>query len=104
MELLKQFPTLKFKPDEENGYFFWSPNELTIYYSPERLESELGQFLLLHEVGHALLHFERPSDEAYYQVERDAWDVARLLADKLGIKRQESFVARSLRELKQLGY
>jgi Zn-dependent peptidase ImmA (M78 family) len=104
MELLNQFPILNFMPDERYGYFYWRPQELTIYYSPERLETEFGKFLLLHEVGHALLHFERPADENYYQFERDAWDVARVLADKLGIKRQERFVAKVLRELRELGY
>lgn len=103
MDILKQFPDFHFEP-ESKEMFYWRPQERTIYYSPERLKTEQGKFLLLHEIGHALLHHEKPADDELYRVERDAWDVARTLADKIGVERDEKFITMALRQMRSLGY
>ena len=71
-------------------------------YVPARILFEIDEERI--EMFDALLHREKPSDDKFYQVERDAWDVARLLADKLGIKRDEYYVSQQLRQMRRLGY
>lgn len=101
MELLDQFPEFHFRPDR---WFVWSPADRTISYDPKRIETDQGRVALLHEIGHALLGHTPPLDRDRYQVERDAWDVARLLATKLGVRVPERYIARQLSELRHLGY
>jgi hypothetical protein len=101
MEIIEQFPGLAFVPDR---VFKWDPLKRVISYDPRRLRDDKGRCQLLHEVGHALLNHRAVPDEKRYQIERDAWDVARMLASKLGVKSPELFIARQLKELRRLGY
>jgi Zn-dependent peptidase ImmA (M78 family) len=103
MDIINLFPDLHFEPDADD-LFWWKPQARTIYYAQSRVATEQGKLQLLHEVAHALLHDATPHDAQRYQIERDAWDVARLLADKLGVKRDEYFISRSLRGVRRAGY
>jgi len=101
MSLLEYFPEFTFQPSK---IFMWSPDSRIISYDPRRLATDQGKLMLLHELGHALLSHRIPTDENRYQVERDAWELARLLAQKLSIRPNEALIARKLQEVRRLGY
>jgi hypothetical protein len=101
MELIQTFPEFNFQPDD---YFTWAPATRTITYDPKRIKTNNGRAQLLHELGHALLNHQKVTDDTRYGLERDAWDVARVLAQKLGIRRQELYITAQLKELESLGY
>jgi hypothetical protein len=84
--------------------FMYDPDERIVLYDPTRIDTDRGSMMLLHEIGHALLNHPKMEDEQRYQMERDAWDVARLLGAKLGVRRQELLISRTLREVRRLGY
>jgi Zn-dependent peptidase ImmA (M78 family) len=85
-------------------YFMYDPTHHRVFYDSTRVDTDRGRMMLLHEIGHALLGHEKVGDDQRYQMERDAWDVARLIGAKLGIRRQELLISRSLREVHRLGY
>lgn len=77
-QLLADFEQFSFVPD---GTCRWSPAEMTICYADG---DEIG---LLHELGHALCaHNSFAQDVELLHIERDAWEKARELGDKYGVK------------------
>ena len=101
MDLIELFPQFTFYPGQR---FSWQPSRSTITFDPKRIETEKGKFLLLHEIGHAMLDHKSPLDYGRYTIEREAWDMARSLAQQYGIKMFELDVKASLNELRSLGY
>jgi Zn-dependent peptidase ImmA (M78 family) len=101
MELLARFPEYKF---EAGPYFMWLPETRIIRYRRRDLALPAGQLRLLHELGHAILNHTVPTDAERYRHERDAWEVAQVLAEKLGVKVSHQLIARSLRETRAAGY
>lgn len=70
----------------------WSPDEQAVHYCPDSSPSEL-----LHEVGHALLgHRSFARDITLLEMERDAWQRARQLADELGCAIDDSIATAHL--------
>lgn len=68
---------------EPGNAFYWSPRQKTVYFHPQRLTSNRGKLVLLHEISHALLgHHTYRSDIELLQLEVAAWDKARDLAQK----------------------
>lgn len=76
-------PGVKFKLAEA---FYWSPEQLTIYYNPETIKKPEGLWSLVHEAAHAKLeHTTYNSDFQLLSMEVDAWQEAKLLAETVGI-------------------
>ena len=76
-KLKKDYPKYKFAVGKD---FIWSPNKETIYYDPERISREDGQWSLLHELGHAILgHKDYVHDIDLLQMELEAWEKAKEL-------------------------
>ena len=101
MKLSQQFPEFTFV---ESTHFLWRPSSRTIEYDKRYMDSDRGNMQILHEIGHALLNHQIITDETRYRQERDAWDIARILALKLGMPNQELLISRQLIKVKQLGY
>jgi hypothetical protein len=77
-QLIKDYPSLKFIEGDD---FRWSPEISTIFYKNDGDEA-----LLLHELGHALLHHQDyDRDVTLLTMERDAWDKARTLPYSVAI-------------------
>ena len=71
------FPEFKF---EKSDVAHWSPTSKTVFYTDDAAK-------LLHELGHALLdHTDFVQDIELIHLERDAWEKARELAPKYGVK------------------
>lgn len=101
MELVQHFAEFKFV---ESNVFGWRPQDRTITFDPKRITNDKGKMQLLHELGHALLNHKTLPEDTRYQLERDAWEVARLLANKLDLKPQELLIARQLQDVRKSGY
>jgi len=75
----------------------WSPYSSTITYDRRRINTNNGRAGLLHELGHARLdHRFYKYDMELLKMEMDAWDIARQLAPKYGVKIDESYVTRAI--------
>jgi hypothetical protein len=86
-QLVHDFPELKF---EKSDTAHWSPTEQIIYYSDNSAD-------LLHELGHALLdHKNFVQDIELLHIERDAWEKARELAPKYGVKINDDAIENAL--------
>lgn len=73
-------PDVHFVPSDS---FYWSPRKKVVHYAPEALDSQVGSWSLLHELGHALLeHQTFSSDFELLQLERAAWEQAKILANE----------------------
>ncbi len=91
-EIIKDFPQFTFIPGR---FFVWSPHNKAIHYDTRRVKGNDGLVALVHEIGHALLgHRIYKFDMQLIQMEMDAWDVARRLAAKYGLKVDEDHIAR----------
>lgn len=90
-KLEKDFDSFYFKPADE---FRWSPKETTIYYDNQSTDTAA----LLHELSHAVLaHRDYSRDIALLELERDAWEYARLtLAPMYGVTIEEAAIDDSL--------
>lgn len=83
--------TISIQPAES---FSWNYKSNLVTYSSEHSHFTEN---LLHEVGHALLgHKDYDSDIELIAIERDAWEKAKDLADKLDISIEESHIEDSL--------
>lgn len=70
----------------DSATFYWSPQTKTIHYNETALETEAGQWALLHEAGHARLgHQSYANDVGLLSLEVSAWQAAEELAKELGI-------------------
>ncbi len=66
--------------------FYWAPELKTIYYD-KKSSGNKADLALLHEIGHAKLnHKSYSSDFNLIQMEVDAWEEAKNIARKIGIK------------------
>ncbi len=92
LERLKEdFPDIKFLAHDR---FQWSPEEKTIYYIKESVNSDWS---LLHETGHMLKqHNNYSNDLSLLRMEVEAWEAARRLADKYRIDIDEEHIDRCL--------
>jgi len=89
--LEKDHPQFNFKPGDD---FFWSSSENTIFYIAD--EDNLPE-LLLHELSHAILkHNTFRFDIQLITMERQAWDYAKKLATKYGVKISDDFAQNQL--------
>jgi ribosomal protein L37AE/L43A len=76
--LQTDFGQFLFVESDENH---WSPDENTVFYVKN------DKINLLHELGHALCgHKKFVQDVELLHIERDAWDKARELGQKYGVK------------------
>ena len=75
----------------------WSPHTQSIVYDTRRANRNDGKIALVHEIGHAVLgHRIYRFDMQLIQMELDAWDVARGLADKYNLVMDEEHIARCI--------
>lgn len=73
--------------------FLWSPKEKTVFYAPEKLKTDEGQWSLLHELSHAdLNHTTYRNDFELLQLEVAAWERAATLAVELGTTINQNFI------------
>ncbi len=87
-ELLEQlqadYPDITFV---QGDTFYWSPKRHTVNYMPGSTQPDIAQWSLLHEVSHGILGHERyNSDFELVQLEVEAWQYAKQLAKKYGIR------------------
>jgi hypothetical protein len=88
--IFRHFPKLKFRAGD---YFVWSPQQKTIYYDAQRVESQAGKAALLHEIGHAKLkHRDFEYDMELVNMEVAAWEKARELAADLDVSMDEEHI------------
>ena len=88
--VIKQFPEITFK---SAARFVWSPKKQVVYYDHKRLSSPEGAMALLHEVGHARLgHQNFEYDIDLINMEVEAWDEARGLANQLSVPLDEDHI------------
>lgn len=81
------YPDITFAQAEQ---FSWSPGAQTVFYDRSAPNAPL---LLLHELSHALLgHKEYRRDIELIAMETAAWEKAKVLAEELNIRIQESAV------------
>ena len=71
----------------QGNTFYWSPKTQSVTYAPGSTQPDIAQWSLLHEVSHGILdHKHYFSDFELMQLEVAAWQHARILAKKYGIK------------------
>ncbi|MCL2280289.1 hypothetical protein FWC31_00145 [Candidatus Saccharibacteria bacterium] len=86
-KLVDDFPKLKF---EKSDVAHWSPSDEIVSYTDDAAK-------LLHELGHALLeHRDFVQDIELIHLERDAWEKARELAPKYGVKITDDIIETAL--------
>src|ERR1700694_1828070 len=70
----KNYPYLRFTPDIN---FYWSPQDKSVHFNPQKLSSIKGKYSLIHEVAHGLLgHISYNTDYELLSYEVAAWDKA----------------------------
>lgn len=88
------FPQFIYKPARVNMY---SPRNRTIHYDVKRITTSNGLMGVLHELGHAVLdHRSYKYDIELLNFEMDAWDFARQMAPRYGLKIDEDHIRRSI--------
>lgn len=91
-KLSSQYPDILFLPGDR---FAWSPADNTIYY--ETVSTDASVFLLLHELGHALLgHRGYRDDIELLRIERDAWERAITIGRQFDIDINEAEIEEHL--------
>lgn len=83
LSLQRDFPTVAFVSSDS---FYWSPQKQVVHFVDEILETDNGNWSLLHELGHALLeHQNYHSDFELLKLELAAWEKAKKLAKQYGV-------------------
>ena len=73
--------------------FYWSPKDRRVHYDQAALETETGQWALLHEIAHAALdHADYHSDFQLLALEVAAWEEAKKLAATQDIRIDEEHI------------
>ncbi len=73
--------------------FYWSPKDRVIHYDEAALDTEVGQWALLHEIAHAKLnHADYTSDFQLLTLEVAAWQKAEKLAKSHDIQINEDHI------------
>lgn len=82
LEIIQRtYPDLKLIKDDT---FYWSPTDNAIHYS--EIVDQVDKWSLLHEVGHALCeHTTFKTDFDLLLIEVEAWEKAKIIAEKLKI-------------------
>ncbi len=89
-KLQADFPLFHFSTGED---FIWSPKKQTIFYD----KSSYDAVSLLHEISHALLdHRDYTRDIELITMEREAWEYAKVLGKKYGIRIHEDSIQDAL--------
>jgi hypothetical protein len=89
-KLAKLTPDIKYRAGDS---FYWSPEKKQIMYNQKLMNQESSQWALFHEAAHAKLgHISYSSDLGLLKLEVEAWDEAKLLANKFGIKISEDHI------------
>ncbi|HEY4964719.1 MAG TPA: hypothetical protein VIH90_08595 [Candidatus Saccharimonadales bacterium] len=87
--LKRKYPKINFSLSDN---YYWSPETNEIFYK-NNLETELGQWSLIHEVGHALLeHKSYDADFMLIRLEVEAWNKAKEISNDLGISINEDHI------------
>lgn len=87
-KVLVDIPGLAFEPSND---FHWQPESKTVWFVEGMLETNHGQLLLAHELGHAkLAHSEFSSDLDLLKKEVQAWAEAKKIAKTCKIKFDEN--------------
>lgn len=93
-KLKKLVPGIRF---EEASTFYWSPKNSTIYMNSSRLESDEGQWALIHETAHATLdHQGYKTDAGLLTLEVEAWHKAVELGKTLNLLINEDHIQECL--------
>lgn len=83
-KLRGDYPGLRFVQGEA---FYWSPRDKSITYGSASTQPQVARWSLLHEVSHGILeHLTYKSDFELMKLEVEAWQYAKGLAKKYGIK------------------
>lgn len=83
-KLEADFPDIKFT---EGDSFFWSAGDRSVTYAVVSTQPEIAQWSLLHEVSHGILnHIDYKSDFELVKLEVAAWQHAKSLSKRYGIK------------------
>lgn len=73
--------------------FQWSPQDQTIIYKADSLDTDAGEWSLLHETAHALLgHTAYKTDFELLLLEADAWKKAKEIAHDLNTSIDEDHI------------
>ncbi len=92
--LQADFPEYEFM---ESNRFSWHAGKKHVSYNKKPLETNEGNWALLHELGHALLgHTNYESDVELLHMEVAAWQRAKELAGVYGLHVDESYVQDAL--------
>lgn len=77
----------------ESSHFFWSPKNNQVNYVASELEAPVGEWMILHELGHALLEHKNYSlDIDLISMEMGAWTKAQELAKEYNISISDSHI------------
>lgn len=72
--------------------YVWSPKDKTVFYQ-DKDSTKVGQWTLLHELSHALLgHSSYQSDFELILLEVQAWERARIEAERVGLEIDEDHI------------
>ena len=86
-KLARDFPEFTFA---KSDIARWSPDSRTVFYDDSVAN-------LLHELGHAISqHTDFVQDVELLKLERDAWEIAREIAPKYGVKIRENDIETAL--------
>lgn len=70
----------------DSGNFYWSPKTKAIHYNGLALDTQAGQWALIHEMAHASLkHESYANDLGLLSLEVEAWQAAEKLSREAGI-------------------
>ncbi len=93
-DIISMFPTLTFT---EGDQFSWSAPENTVYYPAETKFGDTFIYSFLHEIGHAeLMHNNFTNDLSLVAIERDAWEKAKEIAQKIGTTIDEGHIEKCM--------
>lgn len=91
-QIKNDYPEFKF---EYSDSFSWSHEKSTIYYNEKSISNDWP--FLLHELAHGLLnHSDYSHAIDLMQIERDAWDYARILSRDHDLEISEELIEQSL--------
>ena len=77
--------------------FYWSAENNTVYYDPERLHTAEGVYRLIHEIGHAANnHKNFLSGIQLLSLEAEAWESARQIAEQYDVVIAEDYIEKCL--------
>jgi len=89
-DLLRTMPGVTIIPGES---FFWSPEKKLITYNKKIINTQDGQWALLHEIAHAKLkHTSYKSDLALLKLEVEAWNEAKNIASIYNLEIDEDHI------------